>query len=151
MPGDRTREWRNKFELLGPAAASQINTTLADGIFTKGCTLQRIICDVSLSPITVDLITVVHMAIWSGEQGGIPSNISVDDNFSYLMRVSVPITLESISNVGEGEPRYTRFSWDLKGQRRARATTEGVFFIILPDTSSAVNCWLSTRVMCLLN
>ncbi len=146
----RVLEWRNEFSLLAPAASTQVSKVIAGTLFAKGCTLQRILLRVSLSPVTVDTIVVAHMAVWSGPSGSLPADISGDNNDSYLLWESHPITLESVSGAGEGEPRYSRFNFDLRGQRKARQDNDTIVFAVCPDAASSVNCWVSTRVLCLL-
>ena len=62
MTSARQREWRNESNLLTPAASSQVNVGLATNNFEKGQTLVRTILRIGVSPVTVNVVTVVTLA-----------------------------------------------------------------------------------------
>ena len=144
----RTREWKNETIILSPAANTQVATEFATGLTIKGATLQRIIVQLAVTPVTVDVNTIIHFAIWPGPAGGEPANIHVADNASYLYWTSFPMAL-AVAIPGATE-RFQYRQFDVRGQRVFRSDFDGLWMLARSDAASAVNYYVGVRTLMLL-
>ena len=141
----RQREWRNETNLLTPAANTQASVGIASGVFEKGCTMVRMLLDIYMTPVTLDVNSQVYIAVWAGRTTP-PTTISSSTNRSYLLWTHALLRKTS----GEGQDWFRHLTYDLRGQRRSRDDDDSIFFIVQPDSASAVNCYLASRTLCLL-
>ena len=150
MAGDRRREWRNETNVLAPAAGSQAQIGIGTTVFDKGCTVVRIILDISVKLITPSVNTFVFAALWTGSTGGVPNDITAQGNDSFLLWLAWEQIWADATIEGSTE-RITYRSFDVRGQRVSRQDGDNIQLIVASASGgSNVSAFCSSRVLCLL-
>ena len=146
MVSRRAREWSNESGLLTPAASTQVSFTLASAVSGKGVTVIRVLMDVAISPVTLNVDAILDLALWFGPSAGAPSNIGTDNTHGFMMWTRMVHRKTS----GEGQAWLLTKSFDLRGQRASRSDLDVLNFLVRPGSASAVNVYFSSRVLSLL-
>ena len=144
----RTREWQNMSVTLTPAANAQVTSVLlGDGTFNKGATLIRSIVDFTITPVTLDVPAVVTIALWSGREAGVDADISLDLPTSFIYWRRVPTRIQTGVVVFDSGARV---SIDIRSARVSRSDADSIIVIAKADGASAMNVYVSARMLRLL-
>jgi len=145
MPGTRRElTWRNEHNQIVLAAGTQASADIGGvGNFVRNSTVTRILVDLQVTPVTLNVPVQIAYAIWVGNFLGIPGNIEIDSDERFLLWNAVTFR---VGLLGEGGFFMNRIH-DVRGQRKARQDNEGPHFVARVDGGSAVNVEITTRVL----
>jgi len=145
MSSPRQRKWFNELNQVTLTATSQSSFTLSTTGFDKGETVVRELLSVSIRQVTANVDQVIAVAMWVGQFGGIPSDITADSPESYLMWDGWD---QNASSAGGEQIQYRKY--DLRGQRSSRSDSENVHFVMRVDGGSSVIFTVFSRLLLLL-
>ena len=120
----RQRKWFNERNSDTIAEGAQESFTLATTGFDKGETVVRELLTVSVRLATANVPGEETLALWVGQFGGIPSDISADSPESYMLWDG----WEQEESTAGGISIMVR-SYDLRGQRASRSDSENIHFV----------------------
>ncbi len=143
----RQRKWFNERNQLTLASGAQDSVTVSTTGFDKGETLVRELLTVSVQVPNQNITVEVAIALWVGQFGGIPTDISADSSESYMLWDGWAQE--------EGTPGgviHMVRSYDLKGQRSSRSDSENVHFVLkyVSGAAGTMLVTLYTRMLVLL-
>ena len=141
----RQRKWMNEFNFDTLSSNTQDDKTIATTGFDKGETMVRMILAISTGVVTESVIVQVTVAVWVGQFGGIPTDISADSGESYLLW-----TGWSQEHAASGGEFFVYRTFDLRGQRASRSDSENIHFIYRVSAGSSLEVRLWSRVLVLL-
>jgi len=124
MTSRRQRQWINERNSVSLSDGGQDSATIATTGFDKGETVVRTLLSVSCRVTTQNVPVSVVIAVWVGQFGGIPTNISADSPESYM--------LWDGWEQEEGTPGgiiHMYRTYDLRGQRASRSDSENIHFV----------------------
>ena len=143
MADRRSTEWRNENNQATALANSQIAVQIGTGVFTNNCTVDRILLDYAMRPITLGIDQLANLAIWVGQQE--PVSTAGDDNVGYLYW---RWTILRAASAG-GADQFVRGSADVRGARRARSDLDKVWLVMRAGAGGDVLFNVSTRLLCI--
>jgi len=141
----RQRKWLNEQNSDTLTGGTQDDFTIATTGFDKGETVERMLISVSTDPVTQSALVQVTLAIWVGQFGGIPTDISADSPESYMLWDGY---LQETAGAG-GERIHYR-TYDLKGKRASRSDSENIHFVYRVSAASDLRVDVWSRVLILL-
>ncbi len=115
----------NERNVLGPLTGAQDQVTVSTTGFDKGETVVRELLSVSSRLQNANVPVEITIALWVGQFGGIPTDISADSPESYMMWDG----WEQEEGTPGGVIHVYR-TYDLRGQRSSRSDSEDVWFIV---------------------